>query len=324
MNAKIKFINIIMIITLLLLVITGCSTTDDKKTNYSQDNTNNKINIITTLYPYYDFSKIIGGEKVEVYLILPPGTEAHTYEPKPSDIIKINEADIFIYNGANMDAWVNDILEGLNNKELIIIDASTYVDLIKTEEHEADNAEKEDDNIDYDPHIWLSFKNDIKIVNGIKDALIKKDNTNSAFYNSNTIEYNKKLEILDEEYTSTIKSCNKKTFLTSGHNAYAYLAKSYNLTYIALYSISADSEPTPSKVAEIVNTAKEENISYLLIEEKMNQKLSNAISEEINITPIIFNPGHNLLKEEFDNNITFIELMDENLKTLKIVLECDN
>jgi ABC-type Zn uptake system ZnuABC Zn-binding protein ZnuA len=424
-----------------------------------------KTTIVTTLYPLYEFSKALGGDKVEVTLLLPPGAEAHTFEPKPSDIIKINNADIFIYIGAGMEPWAHDIVEGSNNKELTLLDASTKVTLLKSDEHgehshehegehafewagvfeleagkyiwsfakvegkyanpamkmviletedsdahgiehvevkaeqimESSNIGKKnsgstlvpreiayqlnfDENLEvssftiniqkkgyyafftehmptefeseehflkdydgndiepimtepeseaghhhgeYDPHFWLDFNNDMKVVDAIAETFSLKDPANKDYYLANAKNYKQKLVELDNNYRQGLNSCKQKEFITGGHNAYAYLAKSYDISYLSAFGISPDSEPTPKAIKEIADLTREHVIKYVLFEELVSPRMAEAIAEQSGAKTLVLNPGHNLLKEEFEQGVTFISLMEENLKTLKIALECE-
>lgn len=334
---KIRFFSTFGIIILAILLVTGCTNSNKiNKISENQELSSQKILIVTTLFPLYEFSKSVGGENVEVVLILPPGTEPHTFEPKPSDITLINNADIFIYSGSVMEPWAHDIIEGIKNNKTIIIDASSKVDLLTHTEEEHDEDHKEETNInkdstteelynhgDYDPHYWLNFDNNIKIVDSITEELSIKNPENKDYYYRNAQEYKEKLKKLDFEYTKNLEFCRQKEFITGGHNAYAYLANKYNITYVSAYGLSPNSEPTPKTIKEISDIAKEHNIKYILIEELLSPRMAEAIAEQTNLDILTLNPGHNILPEEFRQNVTFISLMENNLHTLKIALDCE-
>jgi len=287
--------------------------------------------IVTTLYPLYEFSREVGQDKVDVTLLLPPGAEAHTFEPKPSDIKKINNADIFLYIGAGMEPWAHDIIEGSNNLHLSLIDASSKVNLLKSGEHEEHEHEEEEhehegeehEHGEYDPHIWLDFENDQKIIIAIAESLSEKDPANKDFYMKNANDYNAELGKLHTNYTTSLSNCKQKEFISGGHNAFSYLAHKYNLQTISAFGISPDSEPTPQKIKEIVDLTKEHGIKYIYFEKLVSPKMAETIATEADAKTLILNPGHNLQKEQFEQGITFISLMEENLENLKIGLECE-
>lgn len=349
---KTKFI----IVTLLLitLLLGGCTQ------NPIQNEQNGKLSIVTTIYPLYEFAKEVGKDKIEVTLLLPPGVEAHTFEPKPSDIIKVSKANLFIYTGAGMEPWAEDILQGVENKNLIILDSSTKVNLIKFEEehyeedetehkhneeellneehheeteHEAedhpheeeiDHAEEEHHhNGEYDPHIWLDFSNDTKIVLAIAEELARIDSNNKQFYLENANNYIKKLNELDDNYSKTLADCDHNEIITGGHSAFGYLAKKYSLETLSASGISPDSEPTPQKIKEIVDLIKEHKLNYVYFEELVNPSIAQAIANETGAKTLILNPAANLTKEKFDGKTSFISIMNDNLLSLKTGLECN-
>ncbi len=324
-NIAIGFFGILLMVVFMLAI--GCANT---KSNTQTEAASGKIEIVTTIFPLYEFSKSVGGDKVQVTLLLPPGVEAHTFEPTPSDIIAVNNADIFVYIGADMEPWADDILEGLDNPGLAVFEASSKVTLIKTsevEEHEVGNLEEEEEEEhhhgEYDPHIWLDFGNDVKIVNALADLLAQKDPENRDYYYANAASYSQELAGLDSEYRQGLSTCNQSEFITGGHSAYAYLAKSYGLEYISAYGVSPDSEPTPKTIKEIADMTEEKGIKYILFEELVSPQMAEAIAEQTGAETLVLNPASNLLKDEFSQGVTFISLMRENLVTLRTALECE-
>jgi zinc transport system substrate-binding protein len=315
------------------LLITGCN----QNTDLITDSKDNKVSVITTLYPLYEFAKEVGGDKADVYLLLPPGVEAHTFEPRPSDITRIASADMFVYIGSGMEPWAHDILEGVPNSKRINLDTSKSVDLLKTTEHDEHVHEEEDvealaqepetahthNHGEYDPHFWLDFNQDTKVIDLIATTYIQKDPANEEYYLANAEKYKQKLIALDNSYTIGLSSCKQNEFITGGHNAYTYLGNRYNLTFVSVYGISPDSEPTPKSIKEIADIVSEHNIKYILVEELVSPRLAQAIATDAKAEVLVFNPGHNLLKSEFENGVTFISLMEANLINLRTALDCN-
>lgn len=306
-----KILLIIMIITILLL--SSCSAQTNKVDKDSVlKNQNKNLSVVTTIFPLYEFAKIVGGDHVNVLLLLPPGAEPHSYEPKVSDIKKIDNADVFIYVGEIMEPWAKDILEGVNNKNVHVIKASSLVNLLKNKENS------------YDPHIWLNLKNDQKIVKEIAKTFSSLDNNNSATYNSNANTYISKLQNLDQKYLTELSSCNKTEFIVGGHNFFAYIENRYHIKGVpAIENLEPNTEPTPKRIQEITDIAKEHNIKYVLTEVLVNEQMAQAIASETNAKVLVFNPAGNLPKASFDKGVSFISVMKKNLETLKIALECN-
>ncbi|EKE11360.1 MAG: divalent manganese/zinc-binding lipoprotein [uncultured bacterium] len=301
---------IVLIIISLLIILSF-----DKKAEAPEKT--KKITIITTLFPLYDFAKNIGQDKVEVYLLLPPGTEAHSFEPKPSDIARINQSDLFIYTGEFMEPWVQDVLKGVSNQNLKIVDSSTGIALMPSAFRDEDEAEGAPD-----PHIWLDFDSSKKIVQTIADALGEKNPANADFYQQNADEYKNKLSALDAKYTKTLSQCRSKEIIYGGHYAFGYLARRYDLKYIAAQGISPDSEPTAKDLIALIEQIKKDNIQYIFYEELTAPKISETLADETDAKLLLLNPGHNLTKEDFENNISFISIMEKNLTSLSQGLNC--
>jgi zinc transport system substrate-binding protein len=271
----------------------------------SQPVVSSKIQVVATLFPIYDFAKNIGQDKVDVSLLLPPGVEAHSFEPKPNDIIRINHADIFIYTNKFMEPWVNDLLSGITNKNLLITDASKGVFLISQ-----------------DPHIWLDLTNAQTMVDTITQALITKDPSNKNFYEANAQIYKQKLSNLDQIYQSILKSCQTKEIIYGGHYAFGYLAARYGLHYSSAQGISPDSEPTAKDLIDLIDNIKRDNVKYIFYEELSSPKIANTISSETGAKLLFLNAAHNISKEQLNQNVSFISILENNLSNLKTGLQC--
>ncbi len=312
---KTRNLFIIFLVLIIPLICASCK----KKEN--QINGQKKLNIITTLFPVYDFTRNISGDKAHVSLLLPPGVEPHGFEPKPGDMLNINSADIFIYTGMNMEPWVEGILKGVGNEKLIVVDTSTGITFIEEKEHDKGHHTAHGHG-KIDPHVWLDFSNACKMVDNILDGLVRRDAANKDYYNKNASIYKAKLNKMDDRYRAALSSCKGNTFIHGGHFAFDYLAKRYNLNYIAAYHGSPNSEPTPRRLIELKNKLKKHNIKYIYYEELILPRISRTISLETGATMLKLHGAHNLSREDMENNVTFLNLMEENLKNLKVGLEC--
>src|SRR5208283_1149651 len=192
-----------------------------------------KMRVITTLFPLYDMARHVGGDKAEVSLLFPPGVEPHSFEPKPTDIVKINGADVFIYTGKFMEPWAEDIIKQVTNKNLLVIDASQGTKMINAESSDADRAAGSPD-----PHIWLDFDNAKIMVNGIAKAIEAKDSAHKDYYEQNLEAYIRRLNGLDYGFKSTLDKCETKEIIYGGHHSFGYLARRYGLKYMAAQGIS--------------------------------------------------------------------------------------
>jgi len=293
----------------------------------NSDNDSQKISIVTTLFPQYDFAKIIGGDKVNVTLLLPPGVEAHAYEPKPSDINKISNAKIFVYTGEFMEPWAHDIIQSID-KKVKVIDASIGIEMIKEEgdehehEHEHEHEEEHHHHSGVDPHMWLDFDNSKIMAENITKALVEVDPQNAKYYQNNFNAYQDKITQLDNKYKNTLSTCKSKTIIYGGHYAFGYMAKRYNLEYVSAQGFSPDAEPTAKDMIALVEQIKKDNISYIFYEELSSPKIAETLANETNTKLLLLHGAHNLTKQDYENNSSFISLMQENLKNISIGLNC--
>jgi zinc transport system substrate-binding protein len=276
-----------------------------------------KIKVVTTLFPLYDMAKGIGANKAEVSLLLPPGVEPHTFEPKPSDIIKINEADCFVYTGRFMEPWAEDIIKGVVNKKLIVVDASKGTKMISAVFRDEDEPVGS-----LDPHIWLDFDNAEIMARNIAEALEARDPADKAFFKQKAAEYNTKLTELDNSFKTALNTCKSREIVYGGHYAFGYMAKRYDLKYLAAQGVSPDAEPTAKDLTRLVEQIKKDNIKYVFYEELTSPKIAETIAGETNAKLLLLNAAHNLSKDQFKRGISFFEILNADLENLKIGLEC--
>jgi zinc transport system substrate-binding protein len=310
----------LIVICMVALITAACQKEQDRTSQPK------KLSVVATLFPLYDFAKEIVGNKADVTLLLPPGVEAHSFEPKPGDMITINNAGIFLYTGAYMEPWVEKILQATDNKDLIVIDTSKGVTLLKSttgqEKDHGPNAQGHNEHGVYDPHIWLDFANAQKIVDSILEGVTRQDPANKDFYAKNATLYKTKLQALDEKFKETFSSCKKDTFVHSGHFAFNYLASRYNLHYISAYGGSPNAEPTPGKIIELKKFILEHGIKYIYYEELITPRIAEILNKETGVQLLKLSGAHNIGKDDLKQGKTFIGLMEDNLTNLKVGLEC--
>jgi len=311
----------------LLILLLGCFSA------FAQES-KGKLEIVTTLFPTYDFAKQIGKDKINVSLLLPPGVESHTFEPKPQDVVRINKADVFIYTGKYMEPWAEDLLKGVSNKDLAVVDSSLGIELMVEDDHEEEEDDYEKDHPQdhehghhhhggKDPHIWVDLANDQIMVDAIAKALAKKDPANGVFYLNNAKEYNVKLADLDKRFKETLSTAKHKTIIYAGHFAFGYFAKRYGLGHVSPYDgFSPNAEPSPKAIAELINKIKGSGIKYIYYEELLDPKVARTISQETGAKLELLHGAHNVSKDELSRGVTFLDIMEDNLKKLKIGLEC--
>jgi len=314
--------NIILASLLAMSVFaSGCS----KKAESNVDN--DKLTVYTTVFPVYDFVRNIGQDKVNLNYIIPPGVEPHDYEITPKVLKDIQNADLLIKNGLGIDNFVDKIESESDLKIVTASEGITPLTYSEEEEHDHDHDHDHEEEIsdehnhgEYDPHVWLDIDLAIKECTNIKDALIESDEENKEYYEENYNNYIKELENLNTKYNKELKNITKNDIIVS-HDAYGYLCEKYDINQISITGISANQEPSLSKISEISNYVKEHNIKYILFDGLVNPKVSQTIANEANIDTAILYSIDGLTKKDFDNNASYVSLMEKNLETLKLVLK---
>jgi len=266
--------------------------------------------------------------------------EAHSFEPKPSDIVKISRVDLFIYTGKFMEPWVEAVLNGVTNPKLKVVDASVGIPLLTEEsevhEHEgghqhgeaAEKAERRKDgghypgHTDVDPHIWLDLGNAATMVDTIAARLIEVDPAHKDLFAKNAEEYKNKLAALDARFRSELSRCAKREFIQGGHFTFGYLARRYNLTYIAALGFTPDSQPSPRQLIALSKQIREHGLKHVYYEELMEPRVAETLSRETGAALLMLHGAHNVSKEELERGVTFLEIMERNLANLKVGLQC--
>ncbi len=301
----------IMIYLLSLFLLTGCTTTITKS---------DKLSIVTTIFPQYDFVRKIAGDHVEITMLLSPGEESHSYEPTPQDIKAIQNCDLFIYVGGENDVWVENILDSLDS----VPDTLKLVDLVDTVNEESvegmfERSEEEEEEID--EHVWTSPQNAIKIVEEITELLIDKDSENKDKYLENSDNYINELEELDEAFEEVVDNSDRKIIVFGDRFPFRYLADAYGLEYYAAFpGCSSENEPSAATIAYLINKVKDEDIPVVFTIELSNQNIANAIAEATNAQVLTFYSCHNVTKDQFNDGVSYLDMMWENVESLKIAL----
>ena len=303
-------VGLLAILAVFLLAACGKTKEEAKKAD-------DKIKIVTTFYPMYDFTKNVVGDLGDVELLIPAGTEPHDYEPSAKDIAKITDSDVFVYNSLELETWVKDVLENVDQKKVTVVDASQNISLMEGTAHEdEDEEEHEGNDHELDPHVWLDPVLAKKEVETIRDALIKSYPEYKATFEKNATAYLDKLTELDQEYQAAFKEAKNRTFVTQ-HAAFGYLAKQYGLTQEPIAGISPDQEPSPSRLAELKKYIEANHISVIYFETTASSKVAKTLAKETGVELAVLNPLESLTQKEQDAGENYISVMKENLEALK-------
>ncbi len=293
----------------LCLMLCGCTAQPEKP----HDET--KLQIVCTSFPAYDFAREIAGDRAELTLLIKPGSEVHSYEPTPKDMIRIQESDLFICNGGESEQWA---------KTLITPELNTIhmMDCVDTVEESADGIyNAEDGEPELDEHVWTSPLNAIKISEEICNALCKLDTDNAEAYKTNFAAYKAQLMALDREFRQVIKNSGKHTLVFADRFPMRYFALEYGLDcYAAFPGCSSETEPSAKTVAYLIDRVREDKIPAVLYMEFSNQKMADVICEDTGCKKLPFYSAHSVSAEQFEQGVSYLDLMRINLNSLKEAL----
>ncbi len=314
---------VISILCMISLFVVGCSNSETTNSKGAESDSASKIKVVTTLFPQYDFVNEVGKDAVEVTMLLKPGVESHTYEPAPSDIVKINKADIFLYTGDEMEPWVAKILDSLDS-DVMIVDLSKNITLEKVEDHddEEEHEHEEEDHVhSYDPHIWTNPLNAKIMVEDITKALCEVNEANKAIFEENAKAYLSELDQLDQDIRVAVSEAKRSEVVFGGRFAFYYFFEEYGLDYIAAYdSCSSETEPSAKTIARIIDTVKEKQIPVIFYEEFANPKVAESIASATGAKTLLLHSCHNVSTDDYKDGATYLSLMYQNLENLKEAL----
>jgi zinc transport system substrate-binding protein len=281
--------------------------------------TNGKINVVTTIFPPFDFVRQIAGDKVNLVMLLPPGAESHSYEPTPQDIIKIQKANVFIYVGGDSDAWVDRILSSINTSKMKIVKMMDACPTVKEETVEGMTPGVPA--IDYDEHVWTSPANAQLIVEAIAKTLEEADQNNADYYQDKARAYIADLGELDASFTDVIKSGKRKEIIVGDRFPFRYFVDHYGLKYYAAFpGCSTQTEASAGTVAFLIKKVKADKIPVVFHIELSNDKIASTIAEASGAQVMELDSIHNVSKKEFDSGATYMSLMQHNVEALKAAL----
>lgn len=282
------------------------------KSKISNTNSINKISVVTSFYPLYYFTSEIGKNYVSITNLTPSGAEPHDYEPSTQDILTIQKSKLLIINGAGLEPWVEKLTSDL---------AANHIKTIAVADTIADRSVVAEGQTQQDPHIWLDPVLAKTIASRITQALIDIDADHTIDYQKNATILEQKLDALDKNFKETLVNCKQKNIITA-HAAFGYMAQQYGFTQVALTGLSPDQEPSPQTLAVIADQAKKDSIKYIFFESLVSPRLADTIAKEIGAQTLVFNPLEGLTPEEVSRGEDYFSVQQENLKTLKIALEC--
>lgn len=315
------------------LFLTGCSVSENEGAD------DGKQKIVTTLYAPYDFAKNVGGDRVNVKMLLAPGEESHSYDPTPQDIMAIEHCDLFIYNGGENESWVEDILSSLD-RDISVIKMMDLIDTVYEEEtvegmqaekghehkeedaHEdADSHDKEDAHEEYDEHVWTSIDNAVSISEAICKTLADRQPGDRDYFEKNYEEYRNELIQVKNDIKNVVDNGYRKTIVLGDRFPMRYFVEEFGLDYCAAFpGCSADTEANASTIKFLIDKVRTENIPVVFKMELSNGNIAKTIAGETQAKTTTLYACHNISADDFKAGTGYIDLMRRNEQALKEAL----
>ncbi|MDR2670543.1 MAG: metal ABC transporter substrate-binding protein [Oscillospiraceae bacterium] len=325
----------------------GCAPTGAPAGNTGGENENDgRLSVVATTFAPFDFARVVVGDKADVSMLLPPAAESHSFEPTPQDTIQVQNCDVFLYVGGDSDAWVDDVLSSMDVSRMKIITLMDCVEVVEEEivegmeddEHDHEDGEEDEDHEDhedeedhedheeeegpeYDEHVWTSPRNAKLIVQKISDAFCEEDAANADTYRQNTASYLAELDKLDAAFQEVVAGARRKTIVLGDRFPFRYFVDAYGLDYFAAFpGCSTETEPSAATVAFLIDKINAEQIPVVFHIELSNEKMAEAISEATGAQVRLLHAAHNISKTDFTNGVGYLDVMWENVDTLKEAL----
>lgn len=300
-----------------------------------------KLQIVTTLFPYYDFARAIAQDRADVTLLLSPGREAHSFEPTPLDAVTISEADVFLYNGGEGEYWVESMLDAAGEHIAVASRMMDYVDALNEEyvegmqgadghdhdhehgshddhDHDHEEDEHDSDEIEYDEHIWTSPKNAVVLCRAVCDAVCRADAGNAEFYRANCENYCAQLEDLDARFSALCESAPRRLLIFADRFPMLYFCREYGLDYrAAFHGCSGDTEPSLATIKFLIDKVEDENIPVVYTIDFGTKKVAAVVSECTGAAIETLYSMQTVSRADFDAGETYLTLMERNFEALR-------
>ena len=302
-----------LLAAVMMLSLCGCAASYEKS---------DKLQVVCTLFPYYDFARQIGGDNVDVTLLVAAGRETHSFEPTPLDVIRVSKADVFLYNGGESEQWVDGILSSAGKDipvtaammDLVDLQSEEIVEGMQVNEHENEDS----DEIEYDEHIWTSPVIAQSICWGICGALCKADWDHAEDYVARTDAYVAQLGELDAAFREVVENGQRSTLVFGDRFPLLYFCKTYGLSYrAAFHGCASDTEPSLHTLKYLIDKVNDEQIPVVYTIELSSQKVAQAVAETTGTKVVTFQSCQQVSRDDFNSGVTYLDLMWDNVDALK-------
>lgn len=291
---------LVALLVCVLLLLSGCTATDTED--------NGRLRVVTTIFPIYDLVRAVGGDNVDITLLIDPGTEVHTFDPAPSDVMAIQNADCFFYIGGESDTWVNSVIGEINILPTALLDCAEPI-----EEHHGEHGHEH-----IDEHIWTSPYNAIKMLTEITAVLADADPENADIYSKNAESYGERISGVAERIKNAVSAAKEPFLLIADRNPYEHFAHAFGIECEAAFGgCAASTDISLKTMKRLVETVNEKGLKSAFYTEMSSKNIANALAEETGVALYQLNSAHNVTKDEFERGVTYVDLMEQNAAALE-------
>lgn len=324
----------IVLLSAVLLLLAGCGS-NNKESKVVEG----KVNVVTSFYPLYEFAKEIGGEDAHVINLLPAGVEPHDWTPRSQEILNTSKAQLFLYNGAGLEGWMDSFLNGLgSNSQVKTVEVSKGISLLTSKEEDehqhgsANEGHHDEDGHEHgetdhahghghiDPHTWVSPKSAMIMAENIKNSYVEVDPAHREQYEARYEQLQARLQELDRKFTEELSKTSRKEIVVS-HQSFGYLCRDYGLTQHSIMGLTPEAEPKAQDLINLSKLVKEQGIQYIFFEELVSDKLVNTLASEAGVKTLVLNPVEGLTKQQEQAGDNYFTLMEKNLQNLVLALQ---
>lgn len=307
-----KFVFSLIFCPVFIFIFFVCFSGCGKSSKSADPKSGEKIKIIATIFPIYDLANQVAKNSVDLKMLLPPGVDAHSFEPTPETVKLVENCNVLIYLGSDVDLWVEKILSSFDENKKNRIRTINLMQLLGYSPNQKSSI---------DPHVWTSFQTMAKMARILESNLAQIDSKNSSTYSENSAAFISKLNELEKEYWRTINESKHKTLVFADKFPFKHFIQEFNLEVLTPFAnCSSKAEALSSKVSQIINFIKQNNISTVLKADFSECGLAESVANETGAKVKVLHSCHNVSADDFSANKTYLDFMCENLETLKEAL----
>ncbi len=312
-----RFFSLLLAALFLTACLSGCA-------QRREDREDGTLQVVSTIFASYDFLReLLTGVPAEITLLLPPGTEVHSYEPSARDVIRIQNCDLFVYVGGENEVWVEKILASLPEPipTLRLLDCVDPVEEEPVGEHAHAHDHEEGDGGEWDEHVWTSPVNAVEIVQALAEELCRIDDSHARQIRLNSEDYQQKLWQLDERIRTIVAAAKNHILIFADRFPARYFVEEYGLHYYAAFpGCSADTEPSAATVAALQDKILELSVPAIFHTELSSEELCNTLCADTGVQKLLFHSCHNISLKEYQEGATYLSLMEQNARAIEFAL----